>query len=166
MRRDMQAGRLVDDNEAAIEERIGRNRQKLSFAEKQSLAQTIRDTEENNDPTKLPPEVRRQHEQRKMMLQHDDDNMARGDERDRLNARRKEIEAIITGKMCSKTEMWAKESNEHQRAVHKKLNYDQNPVAPNERTGIELEREWQSIMRKLEPDDDSAANLENIRPDR
>ena len=147
------------------EERIGRNRQKLSESDRQSLENQIAEAEHELKSRKelsgTPDlsDVQAQIKQKKMILQHDDDLTPKsGTEKDRLASRAKAIEEILKKEMPTHNEMWPKHGSiEAQRALR------HNQKFQAERG--DLCREWQDIQKKLNPDDPYAASLETIRPD-
>jgi hypothetical protein len=147
------------------EEQIGRSTKKLDESERRALANQIAQREEEilakKDMSRDADvsEMQREIQQKKMILQHDDDLRPKTDgQRDRLYARAKEIEGIIVKEMPTKREMWPKPgSAESQQAVRHNLKFQENRS--------DLCREWQDIQNKLNPDDPGAASLELIRPD-
>jgi len=147
------------------EEAVGRNKVKLNESDRRSLSEQIAQREEeirakqDLNPDADVSEMRKEINDKKMILHHDDDLTPKSDgARDRLYARSKELEDILKRKMPTKREMWPKPgSSEAQQAVRHNLKF-QEECDP-------LCREWQDIQNKLNPDDPSAQSLELIRPD-
>lgn len=147
--------------ETSRDEKIGTINQKLAVSDRLSLEQQIRDTEENSghNSTSMPREMKDQHEHRKDLLRHDDDVRAKAyEDRDRLSARRKQLEKVLADNMPSKEEMWRKTGTaESQQAIRHNIDFQK-------RFASEV-REYQQVMVRLEPDDPDAHSLERIRPD-
>jgi len=79
-------------------------------------------------------------------------------EKDKLAARKKELETIITDNMPTRNEMWkvpGKDGYRADMALDKHIKWE----AKN-RFAIQ---EWQDIARALEPENPNAANIETIR---
>lgn len=112
-------------------------------------------------PVSDPGEVRKQIEHKKMLLARDEETWARGSEKDRLMARKKEIEGILTTHKPTQKEMsqmpTGNNSSAFSRAVQHNVTY-QEKYQP-------LEHELQEINVKLEPHDPNAHNLEYLRND-
>ena len=147
------------------EEQIGRTHQKLGESERRGLTEQIAQREEevrakqDLSPEADVSEMVKEINDKKMILQHDDDLTPKSDgQRDRLAARAEELKTFLVGKMPTKREMWPKPgSSEAAQAVRHNLKFqeDCDPQC----------REWQDIQRKLNPDDPNAQSLELIRPD-
>lgn len=144
------------------DEKIGARKTKMNVADRESLKRQIEDTEANlNDVKDVAPsgDIRAQNEQRKKILQHDEDLEARGLSKDRLAEREEKIREILVREMPSKEEMWRRSgTSESQQAIRHNIHFQ-------DKYG-DLVREWQDLKVKLEPDDPYAQSLENIRPDR
>jgi hypothetical protein len=141
--------------------------QKLSVTEREAIKQQIASQEEQLDnPERLAisgqnatSEMKENVLKKKIILQKDDDLIARGTEKDRLFARLKEIELILIPNMPTKNQMWAKSGTEESdRAVQKNLLF-------RSKYG-KLASEWQNIKKRLEPDDPWAQSLDSIRPEK
>lgn len=144
------------------EERIERGRQKLTYADRVSLEHQIEEGEASIQHglkgTANDPKAKRELEKKKMLLAHDEDLVARGNDKDRLDVREKELRDILVRHMPTKTEMWRKTgSNESQQAIRHNLDFQ---------TKHDREiKEWQNIRCRQEPENPYAQSLENIRPD-
>jgi len=147
------------------EEKIGRTTMKLSESDKRGLRMQIEQREEeirakkDMNPDADVSDMQREINQKKMIIQHDDDLTPKSDgQKDRLSARADEIREILVKEMPTKREMWPKPgSAEAQRAVRHNLKFQEDRA--------DLCREWQDIQNKLNPDDPDAQSLELIRPD-
>ena len=156
---------LVEDptkSRMSEEERIDRGGQKMTVADRLSLEHQIQEAEASIQHglkgTSNDPKAKRELERKKMLLAHDDDLVARGSEKDRLDTREKELRDLLVRNMPTKTEMWRKSgSNESQQAIRHNLDF-QN------RFDREI-KEWQNIRCRQDPDNPYAQSLENIRPD-
>lgn len=144
------------------QEKIERNRQKLTYADRVSLQHQIEEGEASLQHglagTANDPKAKRDLERKKMLLAHDDDLVARGSDKDRLNSREKELRDLLVRHMPTKTEMWRKTgSNESQQAIRHNLDFQMKFDGQI--------KEWQNIRCRQEPDNPYAQSLENIRPD-
>ena len=147
------------------EEQIGRTVQKLSESDRRGIRMQIEQREEeirakkDMNPDADVSDMRKEINDKKMIIQHDDDLTPKSDgQKDRLYARSQEIQAILVKEMPTKNEMWPKAgSAQAQQAVRHNMKFQ-------EERG-ELCREWQDIQNKLNPDDPNAQSLELIRPD-
>ena len=153
---------LLKKPEPSRDEKIGSNGQKMNVADRMSLEQQIRDTEENTGQLRsVGPsrEMKDQLEHRKDILRHDDDLRAKAYAgRDQLNSRKKQLESVLKENMPTHNEMWSKSgTTESQRAIRHNMEF-QSKFAK------EI-REYQQVMVSLEPDDPQAQSLERIRPD-
>ena len=108
-----------------------------------------------------PGALKKQLEHKKMLLQKDDDLSARGSEKDRLYARKKEIEGILSAHKPTAKEMsqmpTGNNSSAFSRAVDHNVKYQEKYQ--------KLEHELQDLNVRLEPDDPNAHNLEYLRSD-
>ena len=106
-------------------------------------------------------ELQKQLAHKKMLLQRDDDLIARGGEKDRLFARKKEIEGILKMHKPTQREMsqmpTGNNSSAFSRAVDHNVKYQEKYQ--------KLEHELQDINVRLEPDDPNAHSLEYLRSD-
>jgi hypothetical protein len=146
------------------QEEIGRTKKKLDADSRRGLEMQVAQREEEIAAKKdLNPDadvsaMKREIDDKKMILQHDEDLEARGGQRDRMSARVKEIDGILVKNMPTKREMWPKAgSSEAQQAVRHNLKF-QEQYDP-------LVHERMDLLNKLNPDDPGAASLELIRPD-
>lgn len=147
------------------QEKIGRTTQKLSQSDRQGLSAQIaqreeevlakKDLNQDADVSAMKKEI----EDKKMLLQRDDDLTPKSDTaKDRMAVRAEVLKDVLVKNMPTKREMWPKPgSNEAQRAVQHNLKF-QEQYDP-------LVHEWMDIQNKLNPDDPGAASLELIRPD-
>jgi len=148
------------------EERIGRDHKKLVESDRRSLKDQIAQREQeitakrDLDPDADVSEMKRDIEHKKMILQHDEDLVPKSDtQRDRLAARSKELETLLTTHgMCTKKQMWPASNDPL------KMRYVKQNMEWQDRYANEI-REWQDIQNKLEPDYPGAQSLELIRPD-
>jgi hypothetical protein len=112
-------------------------------------------------PVQDPAAVRKQIEHKKMLLQQDDDLAARGSEKDRLFARKKEIEGILAAHKPTAKEMsqmpTGSNSSAFSRAVDHNVKYQEKYQ--------NLEHELQDLNIRLEPEDPNAQSLEYLRSD-
>lgn len=108
-----------------------------------------------------PGELRKRIDQKKLLLARDEDNWARGTEKDRLLVRKKEIEVILASHKPTQREMaqmpTGQNSSAFSRAVSHNVHY-QEKYQP-------LEHELQDINVRLEPHDPNAHSLEYLRSD-
>ncbi len=104
------------------------------------------------------PHIKRRIAQLEEVLNRDDDLVAKDTgERTKLSDRKKEIEAIIRKEMPSEREQALRvniNERDFNRAVEKTISHQQ-------RYG-KLIQEWQEIMRRLEPDDPTAADTRKL----
>lgn len=146
------------------QEEIGRTKRKLDADSRRGLEVQIDQREEEILAKKdLNPDadvsaMRKEIDDKKMILQHDEDLEARGNQKDRMSARVKEIDDVLIKNMPTKREMWPKPgSSEAQQAVRHNLKF-QEMYDP-------LVHERMDLINKLNPEDPGAASLELIRPD-
>jgi len=151
------------------EEKIGRGDRKLEESDRSNLRRQVEEDEaillgstqpENQlkSQTVDLASVKARYDRNKMILGHDEDLTARDSEKDRLNARLKEITAILQKEMPTKHEMWPKTGSvEAQQAVRHNVKFQEQYGA--------LCHEYQELKKRLEPDDPYAHSLELIRPD-
>ena len=147
-----------------LEERIGRGKSKLPESDVRSLRMQVAEAEDeiaarkDRDPAADVSQVKGELEHKKMILQHDEDLIARGSTKDKLYARSKELETLLKSKMPTRREMWPKYGSiEAQQGLRHNIKFqeDYQPLCT----------EWQDIQKKLNPDDPYAQSLELIRPE-
>lgn len=141
--------------------------EKMSVAERAALQQDINTREEQlSNPEDLKAanqngveEMKLDIAKKKEVLQRDEDLVARGAEKDRVQQRIKELEAEFVKDMPTRNEMWAKPGTEESdRAVQKNLRFH--------RLHDREVFEWQNLKKRLEPNDPWAQSLDSIRPDK
>lgn len=139
--------------------------EKLSVAEREALKEQVnRQKEQLENPERLQSSGQNGTEEMKAdirkkmeVLAKDDSLVAKGPEKDRFAARLKELQAKFLPDMPTRNEMWAKAGTEEgDRAVQKNMRF-------HRLHGKEL-AEWQSLKKRLEPDDPWAQSLDSIRP--
>ena len=105
--------------------------------------------------------IKAQIDKKKLILQRDEDQWARGSEKDRLMARKKEIEGMLRSHKPTQREMsqmpTGQNSSQFARAVQHNVQYQEKYQR--------LEHELQDINVRLEPHDPNAHNLEYLRSD-
>lgn len=161
---------VVDPTKIPLQEKIGRNKEKLAESDRRNLAEQVRQDEAAIEAAKSQEgqlrtasvdisHTKTRMERNKMILQRDDDLTPKSDNaKNHLYGRLKEIEAAIVPKMPTKREMWPKTgSAEAQQAVRHNIKFQEQYA--------DQCKEWQDIKKKLEPDDPYAQSLELIRPD-
>jgi hypothetical protein len=90
-------------------------------------------------------------------LAKDEDLIAKGEEKDRVYRRIKELETKLKQHMPSRNEMWQKLGTDGSTDAVKKNRYFHKTFAK------EIQ-ELVNLKRRLEPDDPNAGSLERIRP--
>jgi len=139
--------------------------EKLSVSQRDALKQQVETQEEQlKNPENLEAagqnaisEMQTDIAKKRDLLERDDQLRAVSGEKDRMAARKKEIERIIVPEMPTHNEMWAKAGTEESdRAVQKNLRFTRKYAT--------LVREWQILAKRLEPDDPWAQSIETIRP--
>lgn len=142
---------------------------KMAPEDRQALESELKDITEQLTPNIQPgansaprpdllqdaPKLRRRKGQIEELLNKDDDLIAKGPERERLDKRRKEIEAVIKKEMpTERQQRLGGKSSDFEKAVQQTM-FHQNKY------GV-LIREWQEIMRRLEPHDPDASDTRKL----
>lgn len=139
--------------------------QKLSVAEREAMRLQIEAQEEQlRNPEGLQAsgqngveEMKADIRKKKDVLAKDEDLIAKGTDKDKIAARIKQLEASFLPDMPTRNEMWAKSGTEEgDRAVQKNLRFH--------RLHAPKLQEWQTLKKRLEPDDPWAQSLDSIRP--
>jgi hypothetical protein len=141
------APKMSDEDRKALEDQIREDELILANPDKIAAAEGVMGNRQMRDS------VRR----KKDALGRDEDLIAKGDEKDRIYKRIKELEIILKQNMPSRNEMWSRlGTDDSNTAVQKNMYYHKK-----------FAREIQEVInlkRRLEPSDPQAGSLERIRP--
>lgn len=141
------APKMSEEDRKALEDQVKEDELILANPDKLAAAESVAGNRQMRDS------IRR----KKDALGRDEDLVARGDEKDKVHARIKELEIKLKSHMPSKNEMWKRmgtdDSNE---AVRKNMHFHS--------TYAREIQELINLKRRLEPSDPLAGSLERIRP--
>lgn len=141
------APKMSDDDRKALEDQIKEDELVLANPDKLAAAAGVQGNREMRES------IRR----KKDALGRDEELIAKGDEKDRIHARIKELEAKLREHMPNKNEMWRRlGTDDSNSAVQKNLYFHQ-------KFSREI-HELINLKRRLEPNDPLAGSLERIRP--
>jgi hypothetical protein len=141
------APKMSEDDRKALQEQIAEDELILKNPDGLAAADAMTGNREMKDS------IRR----KKEALGRDEDLIAKGEEKDRIHARIKEIETLIKPHMPTKNEMWKRMGTDESNDAVKKNMYFQSKFAREINELI-------SLKRRLEPQDPLAGSLERIRP--
>lgn len=105
--------------------------------------------------------LKKQLDQKKMLLARDEDGWARGTEKDRLMVRQKEIEDILKAHKPTQREMGQMPTGQNSSAFSRAVDHNVRYLEKYQT----LEHELQDIRVRLEPHDPNAHSLEYLRSD-